>query len=386
MDIFLSYGRDSTGILHHINSSASGKVELVCPFCACMLIAVKGDIKQYHFRHDGHTCKESLNELEPISGWSHFHLNYPSRVVALIRDNNKKPHSHIFYGTEKQYKSINSSYRDNLVKKSSWNNYRLENHGQIIAGAMTLLLFSYWMVDLLDKRIIELKRAVKNGDKIFAQLEIETCRYYNLLNSTLYLFEYQLEDQSKVYKVGRTSRAPEVRLEETSAQLQAVINQKIVQSTVIKTVKNCGFVENYIFYRYQDFHLQIANFQEYLLFNKKTDFTKLVQEFEYLSEWQTWREFSDTEKWILSRRWIYEKKRLDASKKAIQKIVTQPNHSFGRPKGTKLSKSDYLEKYSYVIALLKRGHTMQEITKRSKASLSTIKRVKNLYNASLDNQ
>ncbi|KAB1189467.1 GIY-YIG nuclease family protein, partial [Photobacterium damselae subsp. damselae] len=34
-----------------------------------------------HFRHDGETCNESLNEIPQIPAWHHFHLNYPVKVI-----------------------------------------------------------------------------------------------------------------------------------------------------------------------------------------------------------------------------------------------------------------------------------------------------------------
>ncbi|KAB1180285.1 hypothetical protein F6450_11735, partial [Photobacterium damselae subsp. damselae] len=65
------------GSFHHIDSQKSGKVDLACPFCHSPLIAVKSKIKADHFRHDGETCNESLNEIPQIPAWHHFHLNYP---------------------------------------------------------------------------------------------------------------------------------------------------------------------------------------------------------------------------------------------------------------------------------------------------------------------
>ena len=66
MSVYLSLGKDAQGNFHHIESQKSGKGELACPFCRCPLIAVKGKTKAAHFRHDGETCNESLNEIPQI--------------------------------------------------------------------------------------------------------------------------------------------------------------------------------------------------------------------------------------------------------------------------------------------------------------------------------
>ncbi|MHA7590271.1 hypothetical protein ACX15B_28275 (plasmid) [Vibrio harveyi] len=52
-----------------------------------------------------------------------------------------------------------------------------------------------------------------------------------------------------IHKVGRTSRAPEQRLKETILDLEKVIGENVVKSTVLRKVANCGHVENYVFHR-----------------------------------------------------------------------------------------------------------------------------------------
>ncbi len=54
--IWLNYGVDADNKLVSIEEVASGRINLICPYCASALVAKKGKIKEHHFAHDGETC------------------------------------------------------------------------------------------------------------------------------------------------------------------------------------------------------------------------------------------------------------------------------------------------------------------------------------------
>lgn len=85
---------------------------------------------------------------------------------------------------------------------------------------------------------------------------IETIRQQAILKASLYLFEYQLEDNNIIHKVGRTTRELEQRLNETSLDLEKATGKAVIKSAVLRKVKDCGHVEKYVFHRYNN---QLAN-------------------------------------------------------------------------------------------------------------------------------
>lgn len=372
MSVFLSYGRDYNGKLIHINESKSGRQKLKCPFCDCPLIGVKGAKTTHHFRHDGDTCNESLQGLDPLEGWSHFHLNYPKSVVELV----KKADLGNYGKRNSFYRKLNKSYRDTLINGLGV----LQPAAEIIRSTMPLTGFYFWMSNTLDHRIRQYRQDVKDKIRSLTVLEIEALRYYTLLNSTLYMFSYQLEDGTTIYKVGRTTRALEQRLKETKLQLQAMLNQKVAKADIVKFVSNCGFVEKYVFYKYRDNFYGIGNYQEYLKFDDSKNLKLLKKEFDELNALSSidLKHATNQQKWVLSKRWSYERKRQDAARQAIKSIVKNSDSNFGRPKGTTISEEDYLKKYNWVVALLGRGYTMKQVAKKAKVSLSTVKRVKKI--------
>lgn len=62
--MFLTHGINESGVLVAVAEVESGRTTLRCPFCAELLIARKGVIKEHHFAHDGETCADSQRTLQ----------------------------------------------------------------------------------------------------------------------------------------------------------------------------------------------------------------------------------------------------------------------------------------------------------------------------------
>lgn len=375
MSVYLSLGRDKTGGFQHINDQKSGRVKLTCPFCSCPLIAVKGRVKQSHFRHDGETCNESLTQLPTIPAWDHFHLNYPLEVIEILKDGYKPECQYptVYKPQKKSFMRYGHHIKDQLLELDSFTgNTVFSKVSKIILGIMPLLSFENWMRETLKNRIAELQHDVDQGNKHRAWLEIEASRQQAILSASLYLFEFTLEDKIVVHKIGRTTRSAIDRLKETAADLAKATGKKVVKSEVLRFANNCGHVEKYALHRYSNFALVIGSHTEYLAIDAKklkalkAEFTKLSNNFQ---------PFEKAEKFIVTGRWKYEEKRLAASKRGIT-LTLREHGKFGRPKGTVLDKHDFLVKHSDIVEALERGCSINEVAKLTDKGRSTVKRVK----------
>ncbi|HAV1520175.1 TPA: GIY-YIG nuclease family protein [Vibrio parahaemolyticus] len=375
MSVYLSLGKDTQGNFHHINSQKSGKGNLTCPFCHCPLIAVKGKTKAAHFRHDGQTCNESLNEIPQIPAWHHFHLNYPLEIIDALKDgyqaDSKSPNVfqywksglHRFPRTAKQELFNHDDWTDNLI---------FTDTARTILGSLPLLGFSQWMRNTLQMRVHTLRQAIEQGTKHRAWLEIEAHRQQAILTASLYLFEYQLTDNTVIHKVGRTSRAPEQRLKETALDLEKATGKALIKSTILRKVENCGHVEKYVFHRYSNQLANIGSHTEYLVLDAKS-LKRLKAEFTKLTNNPA--PFNKAERFIVTGRWKYEEKRLAASKRGIE-LTQRESGKFGRPKGSTVSNDDFLIKHSDIVNSLERGRSINQTAEFTGKGRSTVKRVK----------
>lgn len=86
-----------------------------------------------------------------------------------------------------------------------------------------------------------------------------------------------------------------------------------------------------------------------------------------------------SEKMIVSGRYLYERKRLEASRRGIQLILKQ-GKAFGRPRGSKVAVGSpaWDEKYRAIADCLHAGASIAEAAKKTGKSISTIKRVKKM--------
>lgn len=375
MPVYLSLGKDKIGQFHHIESVRSGRVNLYCPFCGCDLIAVKGKLKAHHFRHEGETCSESLNEIPPIPAWHHFHLNYPLDVVQALQEgyqpDSKRPD--VFHPRHLRKSPFPHRFKNELFALDEWSgNYLYTNTAKVILGSLSVPAFNEWMRQSLKDRISELQRAVAAGEKHKAWFEIEANRQQIILNSTLYLFEYQLEDGRLIHKVGRTTRELMVRLNETVSDLEQATGKAVSRKSVVRSVGYAGHNEKYVLHRYKNQQWKVGSLTEYLVLDAKAT-KRLKAEFTKLSN--NSEPFDLDERFIVTGRWRYEEKRLAASKRGIA-LTLRENGQFGRPKGSTLSREEFLSKHDDIVALLKSGLSINEVVKRTLKSRSTVKRIK----------
>ena len=152
MSVYLTLGKNAHGDLIHITTQHSGLTELVCPFCDCSLIAVRGKQKAHHFRHNGDTC----NESPQIEGWHHFYLNYPLELFQKLRKIYKPE------GKNPLYASIGGDVYDHgLVIQNEWTqHFEFSEVRQIIIGHLSLIKFSHWMRKTLAMRYTAFKSDV----------------------------------------------------------------------------------------------------------------------------------------------------------------------------------------------------------------------------------
>lgn len=380
MSVYLSLGKDNLGNFHHIDVQKSGKGKLVCPFCSCPLIAVKGKQKASHFRHNGVTCNESLNEIPQIPAWHHFHLNYPLEIIDALKDgyqaDSKSPN--VFQHWKSGIHRFPRTMRDELFELDNWtDNLVFTDTSRVILGSLTLQGFSKWMRETLQLRIQTLRDAIEQGTKHRAWLQIEAHRQQSILKTSLYLFEYQLDDKSIIYKVGRTSREAEQRLKETVLDLEKATGKEVVKSTVLRKVANSGHIEKYLFHRYNNQLAYIGSHTEYLVLDGKSlkrlksEFTKLANNLD---------PFNKAERFIVTGRWRYEEKRLAASKRGIE-LTQRESGKFGRPKGSTVSTEDFLTKHSDIVASLECGRSINQTADYTGKGRSTVKRVRNVLKA-----
>lgn len=370
MPVFLSFGKDENQKLTHISSQMSGRSDLICPFCGMRLIAVKGGKVSHHFRHDGITCSESLNEFPSIDGWHQFHLNFPTEVIESLKSgykpNSKAPN--VFHDSEN---SLSNRYQEQLLRYNGWGNvYEFTDTANVILGNLSLVKFSNWMRNRLEQRVSQLREDVRNGRVHKGHLEIEGFRQQSILTSTLYLFEYQLSDK-KLFKVGRTNRDVSERLKETIRDVEKSLGCKVAKSSILRTVQHGGFIERYVFHRYQANNVMVGSHTEYFDFdnkalrNLKTELTKLANNFD---------PFNKNERFITTGRYAYEEKRLAASKVGIASRNRQGK--FGRPKGTKLTDQKLIDKYPLAVTNLSNGCTVDSCASATGIGRSTVVRVK----------
>ncbi len=369
MSVYLTLGKNGQGDLINITTQKSGLTELTCPFCECSLIAVRGKQKAHHFRHNGETCNESLTEVPAIEGWHHFHLNYPLEDVHALRQHyqpNSKNPLYIHDGPRYHWNNIG------LLTVSDWTqHYELSEVGQIIVGHLSLSKFATWMRNTLQTRYIELKDDVNYHRKHKTWLYIEASRQQILLTSTLYLFEFITEQGDRIFKVGRTERDLNIRLTETLQDVQNALQQSVT-GRILRYVPNAGYIEQFIFHKYQRFFFPLNQHKEYLALDNqaekrlKTEFTKLAN---------SAIPFNKNELFITTGRWKYEEKRIEAVKRGI-KLTIENDGKFGRPKGSTLGTEKFLAKHQDVVNALQEGMSLNQTAEFTGKSRSTVKRVK----------
>ncbi|WP_182039574.1 GIY-YIG nuclease family protein [Vibrio alginolyticus] len=375
--IFLRFGETDTGELVEIDHIPSGKTELVCPFCKHPLIAVRGKVNANHFRHQFDTCNESLKEAPEIPGWHHFHLDFKAQTVASLEKafNPNSKYPHVISDYPELNRKLNHSEHSTLVQLNTWTgNHEFSQTAQIILGSLSPTKFANWMRSKLQDRVIE---SIDSSHDHSPWFRLEAQRQQSILSSTLYLNEYHIAGGLVYYKIGRTTRDVNVRLSETILDLQNATSKNVTKARVLRVVFNAGYIEKYLLHRYREFKAPLNELAEYLILegNKskqlKSEFTKLKS---------TATPYNKLERYIVTGRWRYEKKRLDSVKRGMR-LTKEHGWKRGRPTGITESRAKFLSKYPTVVALLKQGKSLQFISDFTNVGRSTVQRVRRALKA-----
>lgn len=150
--IWLNYGVDADNKLISIEDVASGKTNLICPYCGRALIAKKGLIKEHHFAHDGETCnliiKREPRDIPHLPLYDAFNIFLTGKELEQLRKlwHRHKAHDH---GIDR-LEILTAFTKENLVEQSSNINagtgrkaYQFTKLGQIPIGSLPLAAFPF---------------------------------------------------------------------------------------------------------------------------------------------------------------------------------------------------------------------------------------------------
>lgn len=259
---FLTVGRARSGELVHIDTQYSGKGDLVCPFCSRPLVAVRGQVKIHHFRHDGSTCRESRRSLTLIPGWDHFSLSLPASIVAdLLQQTDKSYFPSLRHRRPESHARHMEDY--GLIEQAYRGGYQLTETGQVVPGLLSLSKFDPWLRTRLQQRLVEKRGLVGAGQLHPAHFDVEAARQEQILSATLYLFELTTSDGVVLHKVGRTRRGVTQRLVEVVRDVTQAYKAP-VQGRILKSIEGAGHIEKYTHWKYRASLFELGQFQEYL--------------------------------------------------------------------------------------------------------------------------
>ncbi len=281
--MWLRYGVDGNNKLIEIENVASGKTNLICPYCGKALIAKKGKVKEHHFAHNGETCsviiKRKPRDIPHLPLYDAFNIFLTGKELEQLK---KLWHRHKAHDNGIDRLEILPAFtRENLVERSQNLKvgtgrvaYQFTNLGLIPVGALSLNLFNPLHESLIEQKLIQIEAAIfTNSGSVLPQKELRVrltdLRIYcaqmrKILLSSLYYLKVQA-DGKILYKVGITTRPMPKRLAEIYRDLRS--HYQTVEIEVLGTWTNRGNVERYFKYRYSDFNYPISNLTEYFKFD-----------------------------------------------------------------------------------------------------------------------
>ena len=263
----LKYGVNPERELITIEKVASGKTNLVCPFCDSLLIAKKGKIKQHHFAHTGETClRVRKGKLPLLPLYDNFHLQLSAKHFQLVKD------------LWREYKDsphpiITVPFELEMKKLFNWTpqGYYFTDLGKIPVGGLSLSKFNAVQEPLilleLDRLTNSVEMAKAFGGELLeekiADLKIYQLQIQRILRFTLYFLEIRA-DNKILHKIGVTSRQMCDRLPEIERDLQQHYSK--IDINVLGTWQHRGNVELYFKHRYKEYNYRIAKLTEYYRF------------------------------------------------------------------------------------------------------------------------
>ncbi|GAA5531034.1 hypothetical protein [Herpetosiphon gulosus] len=132
--MWLAYGLSSAQGLVHISEVVRGRTALACPYCACPLIAKKGQRVSHHFAHDGATCKpvRRTRDLPTLPWFDSFTLHLPPRLWATLQA----------FRSDRSYDAHWLTTAGLITYNSFMRRHELTKLGQIPFGLLSVNLFS----------------------------------------------------------------------------------------------------------------------------------------------------------------------------------------------------------------------------------------------------
>ena len=264
----LEYGVNPERELITISEVASGKTNLVCPFCGCNLTAKKGKIKQHHFAHTGETClRVRKGKLLSLPLYDNFHLQLSGKHFQLVKD------------LWREYKDsphpiITVPFELEMKKLFNWTpeGYYFTDLGKIPVGGLSLSSFNAVQEPLILSELDRLTNSVEMAKALggellnekLADLKIYRLQIRRILRFTLYFLKIKADGKS-LHKIGVTSRTMSDRMSEIERDLQQHYSK--IDINVLGTWQHRGNVELYFKHRYQRYNYRIGKLTEYYRFD-----------------------------------------------------------------------------------------------------------------------
>ena len=280
--IWLNYGVDANNKLISIEDVASGKTNLICPYCGRTLIAKKGKIKEHHFAHDGETCnliiKREPRDIPRLPLYDAFNIFLTGKELGQLK---KLWHRHKSHENGIDRLEILPAFtRENLVEQSQNFNaatgrksYQFTKLGQIPVGTLPLSAFNCVQEPLIEQKLAHLEAAIfDNSGSVLpfeelrvrlTDLRIYVAQMRKILLSSLYYLKV-LADGKILYKIGITTRPMAKRVAEIYQDLTS--HYKAIEIEVLGTWASRSNVERYFKYRYCEFNYPIGTLTEYFKF------------------------------------------------------------------------------------------------------------------------
>lgn len=263
----LKYGVNPNRELVIIEKVASGKTDLVCPFCDRALTAKKGKIKQHHFAHTGETClRVRKGKLPTLPLYDNFHLHLSGKHFQLLKDLWRE------YGNT-NYAIITVPFELEMKKLFNWTpqGYYFTDLGKIPVGGLSLSGFNAVQEPLILSELDRLTNSVEMTKAIggelleekLADLKIYKLQLQRILRFTLYFLKIKVDGKT-LHKIGVTSRTMNDRLPEIERDLRQ--HYSSISINVLGTWQHRGNVELYFKHRYKEFNHRIGKLTEYYKF------------------------------------------------------------------------------------------------------------------------
>lgn len=277
--MWLKFGVDERNRLVAIADVASGKTNLVCPYCGNRLVAKKGNLKEHHFAHFEETCRivATKRELPTLPLYDNFHIQLSGKALQFLQklwrscgQNNWEIH----YSND-----LKPLVKAKLLQKNVYLNpqsYQFTQLGQIPVGALPLNQFNQvqaplWLAKLSDlERKVELAKVIKslNYAEQLVDLQLYRAQYKSVLERRLYYLQVAA-DGTMLHKIGVTGRPIEQRIMEVQRDL--LKHFSTVDIAVLGTWEHRGNVELYFKHRYKRFNYPIGSLTEYYRFEGADD-------------------------------------------------------------------------------------------------------------------